>query len=129
MTVAPLGHFFNVMTNGYGAMPDYAAQLTPADRWAVVAYIKALQLSQDAKPSDAEAGAKIESLSSIAEHEGLPASFVAQWAMPATAVYGTPNNLDNGIPAPLGAPGGNAATQQAGHAAAPAAAPAKTNTQ
>ena len=36
------------MTNGYGAMPDYSAQLTPQDRWAVAAYIRALQLSQDA---------------------------------------------------------------------------------
>ena len=44
---APLGHFFAVMTNGYGPMPDYSAQLTPADRWAVAAYIRALQVSQD----------------------------------------------------------------------------------
>ena len=49
---APLGHFFNVITNGYGAMPDYAAQLTPADRWAVAAYIRALQLSQKATAGD-----------------------------------------------------------------------------
>src|SRR3984957_11740724 len=53
---APLGHFFNVMTNGYGSMPDYSAQLTPADRWAVVAYIKALQLSQNAEQGDVAAG-------------------------------------------------------------------------
>ena len=39
------------ITNGYGAMPDYSAQLTPTDRWAVVAYIKALQLSQNATRS------------------------------------------------------------------------------
>ncbi len=45
---APLGHFFHVITNGYGAMPDYASQVTPADRWAIVAYIRALQLSQNA---------------------------------------------------------------------------------
>ena len=44
----PLGHYFYVMTNGYGAMPDYSAQLTPADRWAVAAYIRALQISQNA---------------------------------------------------------------------------------
>jgi mono/diheme cytochrome c family protein len=36
------------MTHGYGAMPDYSAQLTPVDRWAVAAYIRALQLSQAA---------------------------------------------------------------------------------
>ena len=46
---APLGHFFSVITNGYGSMPDYASQLTPEDRWAVTAYIRALQLSQNAQ--------------------------------------------------------------------------------
>jgi mono/diheme cytochrome c family protein len=45
---APLGHFFRVMTYGSGAMPDYAQQIEPADRWAIVAYIRALQLSQAA---------------------------------------------------------------------------------
>ncbi len=45
---APLGHFFDVMTNGFGAMPDYAAQVSPEDRWAIIAYIRALQLSQNA---------------------------------------------------------------------------------
>jgi hypothetical protein len=99
LMVAPLGHFFTVMTNGYGAMPDYAAPLTPQDRWAIVAYIKALQLSQNAKPSDAPAGAQVESLSSIAESEGMPASFADEWTLPPTAVFGTPNNQDNGIPA------------------------------
>ncbi len=44
---APLGHFFTVMTNGYGAMPDYAAQMSPADRWAIVAYIKALAVEPE----------------------------------------------------------------------------------
>jgi mono/diheme cytochrome c family protein len=43
---APVGHFFDVMTNGFGAMPDYAAQVSVEDRWAIVAYIRALQLSQ-----------------------------------------------------------------------------------
>jgi mono/diheme cytochrome c family protein len=45
---APVGHFFDVMTNGFGAMPDYAAQVSVEDRWAIVAYIRALQLSQRA---------------------------------------------------------------------------------
>lgn len=44
---APVGHYFDVMTNGFGRMNSYAAMLTPADRWAVVAYIRALQVSQD----------------------------------------------------------------------------------
>jgi mono/diheme cytochrome c family protein len=49
---APAGHFFDVMTNGFGAMPDYAAQITPADRWAIVAYVRALQLSAHATLAD-----------------------------------------------------------------------------
>jgi mono/diheme cytochrome c family protein len=43
---APAGHFFDVMTNGWGAMPSYAQQVSVEDRWRVVAYIRALQLSQ-----------------------------------------------------------------------------------
>lgn len=43
---APVGHFFEVMTNGWGKMSSYADKLTPADRWAVVAYIRTLQASQ-----------------------------------------------------------------------------------
>ena len=98
LIAAPLGHFFNVMTNGYGAMPEYAAQVAPADRWAIVTYIKALQLSQNAKPADAAPDAKVESLKDIAEKEGLGANFMQGWSLPSTAVYGTPNNQDNGIP-------------------------------
>lgn len=43
---APVGHFFDVMTNGWGAMPTYAQQVSTEDRWRIVAYIRALQLSQ-----------------------------------------------------------------------------------
>src|SRR5512139_1484149 len=43
---APLGHFFDVITNGFGIMPAYAEQVPAADRWAVAAYIRALQVSQ-----------------------------------------------------------------------------------
>lgn len=49
---APLGHFYNVITNGYGAMYSYKARVSPEDRWAIVAYIQALQLSQHAELSD-----------------------------------------------------------------------------
>ena len=45
---APLGHFFDVMSHGFGVMPDYSQQVDPHDRWAIVAYIRALQLSQNA---------------------------------------------------------------------------------
>ena len=48
----PNGYFFDVITNGFGAMPDYAAQVPPADRWAIVSYIRALQLSQQASIND-----------------------------------------------------------------------------
>ena len=44
---APVGHFYDVITNGFGAMNDYAAQINPRDRWSIVAYIRALQLSQN----------------------------------------------------------------------------------
>jgi mono/diheme cytochrome c family protein len=43
---APVGHFFDAITNGWGAMPSYASQIPVQDRWAIVAYIRALQLSQ-----------------------------------------------------------------------------------
>ena len=52
---APPGHFFNVITNGYGVMYPYASRVAPEDRWAIAAYIRALQLSQHAALSDADA--------------------------------------------------------------------------
>lgn len=48
---APVGHFFDAITNGWGAMPSYAAQIPAEDRWAIVAYIRALQLSQQTTES------------------------------------------------------------------------------
>ena len=52
---APAGHFFDVITNGFGAMPDYAAQIKAEDRWAITAYIRALQLSGHATLADVPA--------------------------------------------------------------------------
>ena len=49
---APPGHFFDVITHGFGAMPDYAEQIPPRDRWAIAAYIRALKLSQNAALTD-----------------------------------------------------------------------------
>ncbi len=49
---APDGHFYDVITNGFGAMNDYAAQIHPRDRWAITAYVRALQLSQNADAAD-----------------------------------------------------------------------------
>lgn len=48
----PVGHFFDVMTNGLGAMYDYADRVAPADRWAIAAYIRVLQLSRNASIGD-----------------------------------------------------------------------------
>ncbi len=101
MRAMPLGHFYNVIANGYGAMPDYSAMLTVEERWAVVAYIRALQLSQSATTIDA-GGNKIERIGDVAERSGLPRNFAAEWALPATAVWGTPGNIDNGIPGDTG---------------------------
>ena len=47
LRTAPVGHFYDVITNGYGSMYNYAAQITPRDRWAIVSYIRVLQFSQN----------------------------------------------------------------------------------
>jgi len=52
LRAAKTGHFFDVMTNGFGAMPSYAAQVPVTDRWAIIAYIRALQLSEHATVND-----------------------------------------------------------------------------
>ena len=57
---APVGHFVDVITNGYGVMYSYASRVSPEDRWAIAAYIRALQLSQHAAPSDADDAGKAE---------------------------------------------------------------------
>jgi len=53
---APVGHFFGVMTNGFGEMYSYAARIDPADRWRIAAYIRVLQLSQNATMDDVPEG-------------------------------------------------------------------------
>jgi len=47
-----VGYYYDVMTNGFGAMPDYRSQVAPEDRWAIAAYIRALQYSQRATVND-----------------------------------------------------------------------------
>jgi mono/diheme cytochrome c family protein len=49
---SPNGYYFDVITNGFGQMLSYSAQIPPQDRWAIVAYVRALQLSRNAKASD-----------------------------------------------------------------------------
>ena len=55
LRAAPVQHFYDVITNGYGAMFPYANRVMPRDRWAIVAYIRALQGSSDAKAADVPA--------------------------------------------------------------------------
>lgn len=52
---APIGHFFDVATNGFGAMPSYASRIEPEDRWRIAAYIRVLQLSENATIDDVPA--------------------------------------------------------------------------
>jgi hypothetical protein len=94
----PVSHYFYVMTHGYGAMPDYSAQLTPADRWAVAAYIRALQLSQDATLKDVPTGVQVQDLQAIAAAEGHP-EYARPWALPTTAVWAMPAQKSEGTPA------------------------------
>jgi mono/diheme cytochrome c family protein len=94
----PLGHYFYVMSNGYGAMPDYSAQLPAADRWAVAAYIRALQFSQNASQSAVPAGTQVESLKDIAQQRGLPDSFAQPWTLPASGVSAEPPPPGEGTP-------------------------------
>jgi hypothetical protein len=51
----PNGYIYDVITTGFGAMPDYAAQIKPSDRWAIVSYVRALQLAHNAKIDDVPA--------------------------------------------------------------------------
>jgi hypothetical protein len=108
-------------------MPDYSAQVAPVDRWAIVAYIRALQLSQNATQADVPTGSHVEPLTSIAERQGLPAAFANEWTLPPTAVTGTPNNQTFDLPvqgsngAPVKAtPGQTSTTPAAPATAAPA---------
>ncbi len=104
----PLSHYFFVITNGYGAMPDYSSEIKPVDRWAIAAYIRALQLSQDATMADVPAGVQVQNLKDIAEKDGLPASYAGPWPI---AVDTDANALPKaGIYA--GAPGEAAASSQ-----------------
>src|SRR5579862_3457530 len=73
---APIGYFFDVMTNGFGAMPDYSAQIPPRDRWCIAAYIRALQLSQAATAVDVPQGQRIPS--DVSRFRGEPGSGATQ---------------------------------------------------
>ena len=55
LRLAPAGYFYDVITNGFGVMPDYRAQITVEDRWRIIAYVRALQLSTSATSDDVSA--------------------------------------------------------------------------
>jgi hypothetical protein len=95
----PISHYFYVMTHGYGAMPDYSAQVEPVDRWAIAAYIRALQLSQAAKTADVPAGVPVRNLPDVAAEEHLPQSFADPWQLPASAVQAYKPIASEGTPA------------------------------
>jgi mono/diheme cytochrome c family protein len=65
----PLGHFYDVITNGFGIMYSQSSRVLPDDRWAIAAYIRALQLSQEASKSDLDAT----DLSKLEEAKNPPA--------------------------------------------------------
>ena len=95
----PISHYFYVMTHGYGAMPDYSSQLTPVDRWAVAAYIRALQLSQAAKLEDVPSGVQVKNLKEVATENHLPEGFAEPWTLPSTAIQAYPHDTKQGTPA------------------------------
>jgi hypothetical protein len=94
----PISHYFYVMTHGYGAMPDYSAQLAPVDRWAVAAYIRALQLSQAAKVEDVPNGKAVRDLKEIADEQHHP-EYAEPWTLPSTAIQAYPHDTKQGTPA------------------------------
>ncbi|HSD45496.1 MAG TPA: cytochrome c [Pyrinomonadaceae bacterium] len=72
---APVGHFFDVITNGWGAMPSYAAQIPVQDRWAIIAYVRALQASQqNVKTQPGPSGTPLPQGSSAPQTQPTPAS-------------------------------------------------------
>jgi mono/diheme cytochrome c family protein len=57
LKLAPVGYFYDIIANGFGVMPDYRAQITVEDRWKIVAYVRALQLSRQATTAEIPADA------------------------------------------------------------------------
>jgi len=69
-----VGHYYDVISHGSGAMPDYAAQIEPADRWAIAAYIRALQYAQTGRMTDvpADQRGQLKDQAEITTKEGIP---------------------------------------------------------
>jgi mono/diheme cytochrome c family protein len=98
LRTAPVGHFFDVETNGYGAMYNYAAQVTPHDRWAIISYIRALQYSQNQKADQlsAEARAKLPKEQNPDDEPILPGTPSDQKLPAGSTPANTPGNAPAG---------------------------------
>jgi mono/diheme cytochrome c family protein len=104
---APIGHYYDVITNGYGAMLNYAQQVQPRDRWAIVAYIRALQYSQNANINDltAEARAHVPAIGKVLTSEEQAAEKSQPLVPSDSDVYNFPNQpaTPSGVPGAAGA--------------------------
>jgi mono/diheme cytochrome c family protein len=92
---APAGHFFDVITNGFGAMASYANRIEAADRWAIVAYIRALQLSQNARLDDVPADER-DKLEPAEVRTGASAQRAAGFIPAGSAVSATAAGIGSG---------------------------------
>ena len=100
---APVGYLYDVMTNGFGAMQDYAAQVPVSDRWAIAAYIRALQLSRRGTVNEVPADRR----------EELESSPVTPAPPPAPSGGPAPGGLpDSGPAAPAAAPQAQSPAQE-----------------
>jgi len=104
---APVGHFYDVITNGYGAMLNYSAQVGVRDRWAIIAYIRALQYSQNANVNElpTEARAKVPAAGAAVSPE-LQAAQKTQPLAPSDPDF---YNFPNDPATPSGVPGAHGA--------------------
>jgi mono/diheme cytochrome c family protein len=93
-----------VITHGYGAMPNYAAELQPEDRWAVVAYIRALQLSQSATRADVPAGVAVEHMRDLLQKASLSPNFLEAWDTSVDADAGAVSVEAPSVPAAAASP-------------------------
>ncbi|HEY7098124.1 MAG TPA: cytochrome c [Terriglobales bacterium] len=85
---APLGYIFDVITNGFGAMPDYSSQISPKDRWEIVAYVRALQLSQYATAAEIPAGQAVPSQAPVFRGEPGSGATKPEFEMPSAKAEG-----------------------------------------
>ena len=94
---APIGHFYDVISHGFGAMPDYAAQIHPADRWAIAVYVRALQLSQNATEADVPPQDRDQLNKPTPPIEIPDTSYVSPTAMQPNAPVAAPTPVKGGV--------------------------------